>query len=1187
MVFLLLLALAGTTMAATIPTPTGMWFTVKGRQVKLEWTRVEVSGSVVDYDIYRDDVKLATVIDGQKDPETDGQVWYSNALYQYYNDNTAWPGKTHTYTVIAKVGVDSANPITRNYAVPVPSFTGTWISYKGGRTVRLEWTHLTADFGDMKYQIFRDDVKIAEFQQRTSGEDANGNTWINDTSYQNFYDNNAFPGETHNYKIVAVLFEGSDAVVEFTKSYAVPIPAFTSVWASYRSGRTVGLEWSHINAGFADMKYQIFRDDVKIAEFQQKSSGESANGDTWVTNTSYQSFYDNNTFPGQTHKYKIVAVLFEGCEAIAQVEKSVPIPLPAFTNTGFTYQNGRNVRIHWLHIPNWFTNITYHVYRDNQKIADFTSKTQGTGVNGDTWSFDGGYQYYTDATAYPGKNHAYKIVATLFPGFEIAFEQSYTVPSTSFDSVSIIYSGVRTVQFYWRRIASPDFNVVYTVYRDGEALASFNADATGSAENGNSWKLHSSYQYFYDANAWPGKVHQYKVVAQLFPGCELSVEKEFQVPHTILPAPVFTYQSGRNVQLHWAKIVSHPTFDTIQYTVFRDGVELASFTADTEGSGTNNDSWKSAGNHQYYVDGTAIPWQTHQYRVEARLFEDCTVARESNYTVPGPKVTSPWPTVMSVNSVSLSLGYNWANSFADASLEIYRNGQKIDTLTPTNNAFPTTYLDTGINVPDGPHYYQFLFRLYPGCDSGMSAQFPLTVPTPQVPKLVLVKNEIGAVTLRLTGANIKTPQKYEIYKDGFLLATTGTGTTVDYVDTSYGSGKLVKYEAQTRFDQFPSSYVSAKSIPIYVVKMLKPDELMSVVTPYDSDVSPAWVDGDSNVAYIPIELSVDNVRKGNVQYYSDKSWYADAVGEPGKPRGIPLNPDAPTSLILTARPDVTIGHSYELTWTPTDLHGRTTNEPALHIRKGDSLLLTATGTGTLLEIDADGDGVYELSGIPGQKFPVAFNTSDIVTVNARIDGTAVGSMNVAVAAVSQAPEVCYLRTLSASANNYVAIDFETSPSLFPDLGVYIPESAEIRISSGGGSVTRRQYNLPTTRDSYIETSFMTRLRHHRGPALSHTKIRVIMVSIDGRSYSPVLERYADGTCLYGNCISMVEKFPALSMKVTLTNAGVIFADTGTTVKVVKAEEFDENGQANLYILSKPTGTSAGYGIIAEMLIDEN
>ena len=1154
----------------------------------MEWNRVSVAGSVVTYEVYRDDVKMAAVIDGQKDPETDGQVWYPSGGNQFYMDNSAWPGKTHSYKVIAKVGVDSAVPITKDLEIPVPSFTGTWISYKGGRTVRLEWTHLKEGFDNMKYQVFRDDVKIGEFQQRTTGEEASGNTWVSDSTYQNFYDNNAFPGETHSYRIVAVLFEGSEAVVQFTKSIPVPVPEFTRSWFTYQSVRTVRIEWNHINAGFADMKYQVFRDDVKIGEFQHNTNGEDANGNTWVTNATYQNFYDNGAFPGETYNYKVVAVLFEGCDVVVQTEKTVPIPLPTFSRTGFNYQDGRNVRIYWLHMPNGFTNITYHVYRDNQKIADFTSKTQGTGVNGDTWSFDSAYQYYNDATAYPGKIHEYKIIATLFPGFEITFEQSYTVPRTIFDSVTINYSGVRTVQLYWRKITHSQFSdIVYTVYRDDVPLASYGAADSGTAQNGDSWKQDTYYQYYTDTNAWPGKVHQYKVVARLFPGGELSVEKEFQVPHTILPATGFTYQNGRNVRLNWTKIVTYPTFDPIQYTIFRDGIELASFAADTEGTGANNDSWRSDSYSQYYFDVTAIPWQTHTYKVEARLFTDCNVTRESNYTVPGPKVNSPSPTVMSVDSVSLTIGSVSANSFADAVLEIYRDGLKIDTLVPINNKFPATYLDTGINVPDGPHHYQFLFRLYPGCDSGMSAPFPLTVPTPQIPKLTLVKNELGAVTLRCAGANIKTPQIYEIYQNGVLLATTGTGTTVDYVDTSYGSGKLVEYEARTRFDQFPSSYVSAKSVTLHVVKKMTPDQVISVATPDFSNVSPAWVDGDSNVKYIPIELAVDNVPQGKVHYYSDTSWYADAVDEPGKPMGIPLSPDRPTSFTITARPDVTISHNYRLIWTPTDLFGRTANDPALHIRKGDSLLLTADGNGTLLEIDADGDSIYELSGAPGQKFPVAFDTSGIVTVSARIDGIAVGSMNVAVAAVSHAPEVSYLRTLSASSANYVYVDFEKPLSLFPDIGGYLPESSNLGLSINISPNTRMRFYLPTTRDSYIETSLMTRLRHFRGPALSHTKLRVIMVSIDGRSYSPVLERYADGTCLYGNCISMVEKFPALSMQVTLTNAGVIFADTGTTVKTVRADEFDQNGQANLFILSKPTGTSAGYGLLAEMLVDEN
>lgn len=1080
---LLLLAFSATAVGATVPTPSSLSASyVSGRQAKLQWRRVSVSGATVHYDVYRDDEKLATVIDGENDPETDGQVWYYSINYQYFFDNSAWPGKTHAYKVVATVGADSSSEITRSLAIPVPSFP--------------------------------------------------------------------------------------------------------SISAAYETGRSVHLSWNHIGSGFSNSKYRIFRDDVELAEFQGKTGGSATNGDTWSSGVSQQNYYDNNVFPGRTHTYKIIATLFEESEAVIQTEKQATVPLPSFPAISFTYQGGRAVRVHWKHVGSGFSGVNYQVYRDGVARAQFQEKTVGTGENGDSWDYGVTNQNYYDSGAYPGQSHTYRVVATLFPGCDISKEVDYAVPSTAFNSISISYPGVRTVQLSWNRLTSPDFNAVYTVYRDGDALATFDADVAGSADNGDSWKMQSSTQYYYDTNAWPGKAHTYEVVARLFPGCELRVEKEYQVPHTILPSPTFTYQSGRNVQLSWTKIASHPTFDTIQYTVFRDETELASFVADTEGTGANNDSWRSDNTKQYYVDGTAIPWETHAYRVEARLFTDCQVTRAANYTVPGPKVAAPSPTVMSVGSVSLKLGTNSANSFSDASLEIYRNGQLIDILTPTNNAFPTTYLDTGINVPNGPHYYQFLFRLYPGCDSGLSAQFPLTVPTPQTPTLSIVKNEVGAVTLRCAGANISTPQCYEIYRDGLFLATTTTGTSVDYVDDAAESGRLVGYEARTRFDQFPPSYVSAKCKSVYVATLLGAGQPYSAISPLGSIASPAWIEGDSASVHLPIEFAVGGVNQGPVFYFNDTSWYANTVVDPNMPMGIPLDPTRPVAVRFTGHPENTTYEStMNLSWLPTDLCQRIAGEPALQIRKGDSLLLTASGTGSLLEIDGDGDGVYELSGVPGQEFPVAFNASGQFTVSAKIDGLDAGSLRVAVAAVILSKDLSYVR--SSISGDTITMTSEQPRSLYPDMLFFVLPPGAVTLSSSSTTNAVR-ITVSSSSASFVGTHLQARLHHSRGPLLAECEVRVLVQSIEGRSYSPVLRKYADGSRLFGNCVTLKNPFPDAALKLSLTNAGPVFADTGTSIRIVSAEEFDQNNQANVYIISSPdSASSAGYTIMSEIVIDEN
>jgi hypothetical protein len=82
----------------------------------------------------------------------------------------------------------------------------------------------------------------------------------------------------------------------------------------------------------------------------------------------------------------------------------------------------------------------------------------------------------------------------------------------------------------------------------------------------------------------------------------------------------------------------------------------------------------------------------------------------------------------------------------------------------------------------------------------------------------------------------------------------------------------------------------------------------------------------------------------------------------------------------------------DISWTATDLAGKFFSSDTIRIRKGDSLLLTATGTGTTLNMDANGDGVYEFSGMPGDKFPALFDTPGTYAAKAKMDGVEIGSL---------------------------------------------------------------------------------------------------------------------------------------------------------------------------------------------------
>ncbi|MBI2195199.1 MAG: hypothetical protein HYU36_24735 [Planctomycetes bacterium] len=57
-------------------------------------------------------------------------------------------------------------------------------------------------------------------------------------------------------------------------------------------------------------------------------------------------------------------------------------------------------------------------------------------------------------------------------------------------------------------------------------------------------------------------------------------------------------------------------------------------------------------------------------------------------------------------------------------------------------------------------------------------------------------------------------------------------------------------------------------------------------------------------------------------------------------------------------------------------------------------MLTATGSGNLIQIDARGDGFFEFAGFPGQVLPVRYNPDGFFITEAQLDGMTVGTMTV-------------------------------------------------------------------------------------------------------------------------------------------------------------------------------------------------
>jgi len=115
------------------------------------------------------------------------------------------------------------------------------------------------------------------------------------------------------------------------------------------------------------------------------------------------------------------------------------------------------------------------------------------------------------------------------------------------------------------------------------------------------------------------------------------------------------------------------------------------------------------------------------------------------------------------------------------------------------------------------------------------------------------------------------------------------------------------------------------------------------------------------------------------------------------------------------------------------------------IRKDSSLLLgSGVQDGTLLEIDVDGDGVYDLSGAPTDTFPVLYSQYGTYEVKTRIDGVESGILIVDVPQVifpkNVACEIGFTRELTVGIPEESASDIIFSALDSTELTIHFMKS---------------------------------------------------------------------------------------------------------------------------------------------------
>ena len=165
-------------------------------------------------------------------------------------------------------------------------------------------------------------------------------------------------------------------------------------------------------------------------------------------------------------------------------------------------------------------------------------------------------------------------------------------------------------------------------------------------------------------------------------------------------------------------------------------------------------------------------------------------------------------------------------------------------------------------------------------------------------------------------------------------------------------------------------------------------EPLMILSSSNSYTSPAWVEGSASSYVSNIQIALDAAPAVAVDALSPNAWIYSNSGNAVLP-GITLTPSAPIDVTVTGSSGTeTFQDSASINWMPLDVNAYGISQ--MTIREGASLLWTVEGTGTAIEIDTNGDGVFDVAGAPGDTFPISYPNAGAYTVSGTIDGVPVG-----------------------------------------------------------------------------------------------------------------------------------------------------------------------------------------------------
>lgn len=372
---------------------------------------------------------------------------------------------------------------------------------------------------------------------------------------------------------------------------------------------------------------------------------------------------------------------------------------------------------------------------------------------------------------------------------------------------------------------------------------------------------------------------------------------------------------------------------------------------------------------------------------------------------------------------------------------------------------------------------------------------------------------------------------------------------MDYYENAYNAVAMLSWSSKSQSKQiipatqlYPAPDLGACGI--------------AILTSAESKVNPAWVEGMVGENATSITVSINGGESFDAYRLNTNEWFADNASASGKPRGIILTQGNATPITISATDGSTTNTATQaLTWTSTDI----STESEISVRKDSSLLLTASGTGTVLTIDADGDGVNDFTGVPGDTFAFEYTTAGSYTAGAKIDGVDAGTLIVSVVEAGVVNPLACMTGVTRT----------TSVSVVPaaSASVLSFESSDIiKSTTWVNSITATGVSLNVKTPTTEVSKLYVRLGEGVAPIMEIRDIQGFFLKYVTKSSFPVLKTFSDGDSLTAGCIQATPVIPGAIIKMTIFAGGSVF-ESGSTVKYVESSEFDVHGQLNFYQIS--------------------